>query len=167
MERTSSCLAAVAAALIGYAAGTWNAGTVSAARFGRDPAKELLDLDREFDAATTKDGVEGWVSYFAPDGVMLPSGRDIVIGQDAIRGYISKAFATPGFALRWEPEDAGASGDLGYTYGVSKVTRTGANGKPVVAYGKYVTIWRRQHDRSWKIVVDIGNSNPAPAAKAK
>jgi ketosteroid isomerase-like protein len=69
--------------------------------------------------------------------------------------------------MRWEPVDAAASGDLGYTYGISKVTRSGANGKPQILYGKYVTIWHKQRDRSWKIAVDIGNASPPPPAKMR
>ena len=67
--------------------------------------------------------------------------------------------------MRWEPVDGGVSGDLGYTYGVSKVLRARADGKPAVSYGKYATIWQKQRDRSWKVIVDIGNSSPAPAPK--
>ncbi len=164
MQRFGGRLSLVAAALAGYVVGTCGGGRADAAR---DPVRELLDEDREFDAATARSGVEGWVPRFAPDGIMMPSGGDMVVGQEAVRAFVTKAFAAPGFSMRWEPMDAAASGDLGYTYGVSKVVRTGADGKPAVAYGKYVTIWRRQRDHSWRIVMDIGNASPAPAASKK
>jgi ketosteroid isomerase-like protein len=163
MKRTSIRLASLGVVfLAGYAAGSWNGGIIHAAK---DPAKELIEADHAFDAATTRDGLDGWLSFFAPDGIMMPAGQDIIVGQPAIRGFLTKAFSAPGFALRWEPVDAAASGDLGYTYGISKVTRTGANGAPSISYGKYVTIWRKQRDRSWKIALDIGNASPAPEAK--
>ncbi|MGE5647468.1 MAG: YybH family protein [Acidobacteriota bacterium] len=164
MQRISrrAALAGAAGLLIGYAAGTWNAGVVSAAR---DPVKELIELDREFDAATARDGVDGWLSYFAPGGMMMPANHDIVVGQAAIREFASKAFTSPGFSLRWEPIDGDVSGGLGYTYGISKVMRPGKDGKPAESYGKYVTIWRKQRDKTWKIAVDIGNPSPPPAEK--
>ncbi len=31
-----------------------------------------------------------------------------------------------------------------------------------VNYGKYVTIWKKQADGTWKFVVDVGNKSPAP-----
>jgi ketosteroid isomerase-like protein len=167
MQRVSGRLAVVAAGIIGYVAGTWNVGTASAAKIRRETVQELLDLDRQFDADTTTNGVEGWVTHFAPDGIMLPAASKMVVGQPAIREFISKVFSTPRFAMRWEPVDGGVSGGLGYTYGVSKVTRMGADGKPQVSYGKYVTIWREQRDGAWQIAVDIGNSSPPPAGKAK
>jgi uncharacterized protein (TIGR02246 family) len=30
------------------------------------------------------------------------------------------------------------------------------NGKPVTEEGRYVTVWRRQSDGSWKIIMDMG-----------
>jgi ketosteroid isomerase-like protein len=164
MQRISGRVVVVGAAglLIGYAAGTWNSGVVNASK---DPSKELLQLDREFDVATAREGVDGWLSYFSADGMMMPANHDLVVGQAAIREFESKAFATPGFSMRWEPVDAVAAGNLGYTYGVFKVIRNGPDGKPAASYGKYVTIWRKQHKDSWKIAVDIGNASPPPAEK--
>ncbi len=160
MTRFRSALLPIAAALAGYWLGSSRTTEAYAAR---DEAKELLETDRQFDAATAKDGLDGWVSYFAPDGIMMPAGTDMIIGQQAIRAYEEKAFAIPGFSLRWEPVDAGVSGTLGYTYGLFKVTRKGRDGQPASSYGKYVTIWRKQRDRTWRVAVDIGNASPAPA----
>ncbi len=159
MQRLRSRLALVAACLAGYAAGTWNSGIVNAAR---DSTKDLVAADREFDASTAANGIEGWVSHFAQDGIMMPSGSPIVAGQDAIRTYATKAM-TPESSMRWEPIDGFVSGDLGYTYGLSKSVRLGADEKPVVSWGKYLSIWRKQSDRSWRVAVHIDNASPPPA----
>lgn len=158
----SAIYAAIAAALIGYQLAGWKITVASAAR---DRARELMEADRAFDEATAAEGVEGWVSYFADDAVMLPAGSDVVVGKKAIREFVQKRFSAPGFSLRWEPIDARASGDLGYTYGVFKASRTEPDGKRVASYGKYVTIWRRQRGGEWKVALDIGNDSPAPAAR--
>ena len=162
LTRASRWGALAGAALIGYLFGAWGPASASAAR---DPAKALMDLDREFDAATARNGVRGWLSYFAEDGIMLPAGGDAVAGKEAIKKYTEPRFQAPDFSLRWEPIDAYASGDLGYTYGLSKAVRAGADGTPVASYGKYVTLWKKQKGAGWKVALDIGNSSPAPAAK--
>ena len=74
---------------------------------------------------------------------------------------------TPDSSIRWEPIDGFVSGDLGYTYGLSKSVRLGAGDKPEVSWGKYVALWRKGPDRSWRVVVHIDNASPAPAAKAQ
>jgi ketosteroid isomerase-like protein len=158
----SASLAALAAALAGYHLGGWRTTVANAAR---DESKELIENDRAFDEATSKLGADGWVSYFADDGIMLPAGSDIVVGQEAVRQYVKPRFETPGFTLRWEPIDGRVSGDLGYTYGVSKATRAEPDGKRVTSYGKYVTVWRKYRNGIWKVVADIGNNSPQPAAK--
>ena len=54
-----------------------------------------------------------------------------------------------------------SSGDLGYTYG-NFVFKSKNKDGPTVHYGKYMSVWRKQKDGSWKVVVDMGNSSPAP-----
>ncbi len=144
-------LAVVAAATVGFLAGQ------------KDDRPALMQIDREFDLATASRGADGWASYFAEEGIMLPAGSDVIRGRAAIRELMAKRLATPGYSLRWEPIGSDVSGDLGYTYGRSKVTRQGKDGQPEISHGKYVTIWKRQRDRSWKIVVDVGNASPPPA----
>lgn len=51
------------------------------------------------------------------------------------------------------------SGELGYTVGQYTITVTGEDGERSVEKGKYVTIWRKQADGSWKVVLDGGNSD--------
>lgn len=160
-QRFAAIAAIAAAAVIGYLVGGLRTAAASAAR---DDAKELIATDRAFDEATAKLGVQGWVSYFADDGIMLPAGSDIVVGTEAIRELVAARFEAPGFSLRWEPIDARVSGDLGYTYGVSKASRTDSDGKRVTSYGKYVTIWRRYRGGIWKVALDMGNSSPQPSA---
>jgi ketosteroid isomerase-like protein len=138
------------------------AGVALGARAPRDTVSTLLQLDRDFDRATAERGTEGWLSYFAEDGIMMPSNAHMVVGKEAIRKFVGDSFSNPGYSLRWEPVDGSLSGDLGYTYGVYKSTRVKADGTRASTYGKYVTIWRRQPDHSWKIVMDVGNASPAP-----
>jgi ketosteroid isomerase-like protein len=58
-----------------------------------------------------------------------------------------------------------ASGDLGYTFGNYVLKAKDKDGKPVVEYGKYATVWKKQKDGSWKVVMDMGNSSPSANAK--
>jgi ketosteroid isomerase-like protein len=69
-----------------------------------------------------------------------------------------------GATLTWTPvkADMSASGDLGYTYGNYVFTAKNKQGKVVVNYGKYTSIWKKQNDGRWKVVVDMGNSSPDP-----
>lgn len=60
--------------------------------------------------------------------------------------------------LTWEPEQVrvSAAADLGYSIGRYQIRSEGESGEPEVGYGRYVTIWSRAADGSWKALVDIG-----------
>ena len=66
--------------------------------------------------------------------------------------------------LTWSPvgTDISAGGDLGYTYGNYEFHSKDKDGKPIVEHGKYTSIWKKQKDRSWKVVLDMGNASPEP-----
>jgi ketosteroid isomerase-like protein len=54
---------------------------------------------------------------------------------------------------------------MGYTTGPWEF-RPDAAAEKAVAFGNYVTVWKRQADGGWKFVVDLGISNPQPASAA-
>jgi ketosteroid isomerase-like protein len=61
--------------------------------------------------------------------------------------------------ISWEPEDAEASkaGDLGYSWGNWKFVA-----EDTTYYGNYVTVWKKDTDGKWKMLLDGGNDTPAP-----
>jgi ketosteroid isomerase-like protein len=92
----------------------------------------------------------------ASDATVYPPGMPAVSGTDAIRKTFTEMTGTPGFALSWTPTraDVAASGDLGTTIGTYEMSMAGSSEK-----GKYVTVWRKQTDGSWKVVDDIFNAD--------
>jgi ketosteroid isomerase-like protein len=124
---------------------------------------QLLETDRAFSRMSAAQGMTAaFMAYVAEDATMLPIYQDMVRGRNAIRELM--ADGSEGVTLTWQPVQAEvtASGEMGYTIGVSEVTRTLPDGKPETRRGKYLTIWRRQSDGSWKWTVDIGNPSQPP-----
>jgi len=124
--------------------------------------ESLLAVDRAFDSVVADRGVEGWVSFFADSGIQMPEGSGIVIGHDAIRRHMSGFFSDTKQKLRWVPDKAEASSDgtLGYTMGHWTLTVRDSTGQHAAYRGKYLTVWRRQADGSWKAETDVGNTEP-------
>ena len=125
---------------------------------------EIMEADRAFAKRTAEKGLDGWVETFAEDGAMFPAGRPMVRGKDAVRRLMAPAFQDKNFRLFWEPTqaDVSASGELGYTTGRFERTVTGPDGAPVTTIGKYITIWKKQPDSTWKVVADMGTPDEAP-----
>jgi ketosteroid isomerase-like protein len=128
------------------------------------PGKVLLfDLEARFARDTKERGGAGFASWFAEDGVALGNGQPPVIGRVAIEK--SANWTPQAYQLSWTPTDAqmGPSGDMGYTWGHFEGRSKDSNGNPVLTSGRYMTIWRRQADGSWKVVLDAGANEPAAA----
>ncbi len=130
---------------------------------GENLPAELMDVDRAFARAVAERGVDGWVSFFAADGMMV-SGQLTTKGQDSIRALMTPAFADPSYALEWEPTHAevAASGDFGYTLGRYVSSQTDAEGSAVRQTGSYVSVWRKDADGMWKVALDVGSPDQTP-----
>jgi ketosteroid isomerase-like protein len=118
----------------------------------------LIQADKDFAKAAAERGAEGFLSFFAGDATILPKNGAPVTGQAALREAFRQNWAQPGYSLAWTPLKAelSRSGEIGYTYGTYERKRL-VDGKPVTETGKYVTIWKRQRDGKWKVVLDMGN----------
>ncbi|HLQ50693.1 MAG TPA: DUF4440 domain-containing protein [Terriglobales bacterium] len=122
--------------------------------------KALIQAEGDFEAARAQKGLEGWLSFFAEDTADFPSGSPITFSKAAMRERLSKTWNSE-VTLKWQPvkADVGASGDLGYTVGTWQLTGKSRKGEPVSMTGKYMTVWKKQADGSWKVVADMGNAD--------
>jgi hypothetical protein len=120
---------------------------------------ELLAADRAFAALAQPANVVGaFVAYAAPTAAL-------VSGPNWGPTGVGSGVDGPGISLQWAPEHGAiaGSGDLGYTVGYATLSYTGEDGAPVHGRTKYLTIWQRQADGSWRFVADGGTAR-APLA---
>jgi len=123
---------------------------------GRADSHELIAADSAFAARSVASGAKAaFLAFAAGEAIALGGGSQITEGREAI-GAGFDGFPA-GAVLEWWPVTAqiAPSGDLGCTVGEARITSLNH-------YSKYVTIWRRQADGSWKFVADGGNVRPAP-----
>src|SRR5208283_3185681 len=123
-------------------------------------ADTLKQLEAEFMKTAAEKGSEGYMSYYAVDSVELPNGAPAIQGKANIAKSMS-FLDDKNNHLSWTPvgADISSSGDLGYTYGTFEFRSRDKDGKPTVEHGKYTSIWKLQHNGTWKVVLDMGNSS--------
>ena len=73
---------------------------------------------------------------------------------------------TPNVDVSWTPMyvESADSGDMVYVLGSYTMTTKPAKGKkgnPVIDHGKYMAVWKKQADGSWKAEADTWNSDKA------
>ena len=127
------------------------------------------DADRAtLKAAQVKD-LERNLSFYTDDASVFPPNAPIATGKEAIRAFLAQGFANAGFAIDWQPTKVEVSrgGDLAYTQGTYELTMNDPKGKPVTERGKYVNVWKKQPDGTWKMVADIWNSDQPLSVPSK
>lgn len=120
-------------------------------------------LDERFRTVVLARDWVGLEALYKSDAMLLPPNADAVRGAQAI----AKRFASTGleikeFTTRSE-HIAGHSGRATNRGTYTLVFAVVGNPTPVRDPGKYVWVLERQPDGSWRITIDIWNSN-APAA---
>lgn len=108
-------------------------------------------------AASAAHDLDRVLPFWADDGTILPPGTPAVVGKEAIRKYVSGAFATPGFSITWKTDkiEVSQSGDLAYSTGIDRITLNTPDGKSLTQENRGVAVWKKQPDGSWKCVLDV------------
>lgn len=120
----------------------------------------LFDLEAKFQQATIAGGGSAFASFFADDAVTISNKQDVKRGRVNI---VSTAKWSPAdYQLTWTPQGGqmGPAGDMGFTWGHYVGRSKDKDGKPVTESGRYMTIWKRQADGTWKVAMDASNEEP-------
>jgi ketosteroid isomerase-like protein len=122
-----------------------------------DNAKVLAKLDDDWSkAAATKDAAK-IAAFYADDALAYPPGEGLAKGRAAAQRVWAAYFVNATFAISWSTDHASIDGNLGYTAGTFEDSYKDPSGKLVKETGKYVCVWRKQKDGSWKAIHDIWN----------
>ncbi len=113
----------------------------------------IRQADIAWSAAQAADGLDGTMSVYLDDAIMLPPNSPMAIGKEAIReSSAALGIGSPGSSVTWQPMkiEVARSGDIGYAIGTFEGVVDDAPVK-----GKYVEIWKKQADGSWKVAADM------------
>jgi ketosteroid isomerase-like protein len=121
----------------------------------------LFDLEKKFERDTAAGGGPAFAKWFAEDAVTLSNGQAPVVGRAAIAA--GTTWSPSAYQLTWTPEGGrmSASGDMGFTWGHYTGRAKDRDGNPVETTGRYMTVWKKQADGSWKVEMDASNQEPA------
>ena len=122
---------------------------------------KLSEEDNRFSTVAVMKGVVKAYDQFGAEGIrLLRNGAYPIVGMKAAAAVLA---ARPGH-LSWQPvkADVASSGDLGYTYGNYEFKGNGTNAEAENGY--YMRVWQKQSNGKWKVVLDVFNELPKPAA---
>jgi ketosteroid isomerase-like protein len=118
--------------------------------------QELFDTERAFVRLAAEKGFrDSFYAYFADDGVAFNP------HPFRVRVALANQPSTPPpMGADWAPVygDVSAAGDLGWNTG--PLLYAGRNGQPD-RHGMFFSVWKRQADGTFKVVLDIGTDTPS------
>jgi uncharacterized protein (TIGR02246 family) len=123
---------------------------------------EIDSLGREWEAAANRAEVDRLVAIYAPDAVILPPGGPVIEGSETIRELFRQEFERFDTKLAFTTQAIEVDGDMAYRRGRYVWRGTPRlSGQTVETTNKFLEVWRRQPDGSWRIAVDMWNPSEA------
>ena len=118
--------------------------------------QEVFDAERAFVRLAAEKGFrDSFYAYFADDGIAFNP------HPFRVRVALAGQPSTPApMGADWAPVygDIAAAGDLGWNTG--PLVYAGRDGQPD-RHGMFFSVWKRQPDGSFKVVLDIGSDTPS------
>jgi len=118
----------------------------------------MVGTERTFAARALAVGwKEAFLEFFADNAI----GFEAKAAGSAKQQIRANPDPPPGMQLLWEPRygDVAASGELGYLTGPAQtIVPSRNNGRP--RHSTFFSLWRRQRNGSFAVVMDVGNPTP-------
>ncbi|MBT8421690.1 MAG: DUF4440 domain-containing protein [Gammaproteobacteria bacterium] len=105
-----------------------------------------------------------FVSFLDTDARFV--GNQVLRGPDEIAAAWQVFFSDDGPSIKWRPQfvEVLESGDLALTRGPYRVLAKGPDGEPVEEWGTFNSVWRKDADDTWRIILDAGSPSAAEPA---
>ena len=123
-------------------------------------AKLILQLDDAWSKAILNHELERALSFYSRDAMVFVPNTPLLKGPKPIREafipFMSKSITLDNKATTVR---VAKSCDMAWSYGTYTLSMPGASGKMIHDHGKWVEVWQKQSNGSWKCAADIFNSD--------
>ncbi len=163
MSKTTLALALLALLACAPKPGTEQTASDSPAAAVADPSavRQAIEATNvKFADALNKGNVDSMLAAYGSDAIVMQPNQPVWRGHEGIRSGGQGMFAAATLSnVTFHTEDVQVAGDFAIETGRYEMTVTPKQGKAINDKGKYMTVWQRQADGSWKIIRDISNSD--------
>ncbi|MDX5422421.1 MAG: SgcJ/EcaC family oxidoreductase [Hymenobacteraceae bacterium] len=120
-----------------------------------DIRNEIRHANDKFERNFAKGDATGMASLYTEDGVLLPTGSDMIKGKNGIRDFWQGAMDMGVKEAKLETVELEQCENTAIEMG--KYTLSGEGGQ-AIDQGKYIVIWKQENGQ-WKLQKDIWNSS--------
>jgi uncharacterized protein (TIGR02246 family) len=96
------------------------------------------------------------MSFYVDDAVLFAPNAPAAVGKDAIRAAWKQLLSAPSVQLTFPSTqiDVARSADLAVQRGPFQAVIADAKGKSTTENGRFVIVWQKQADGTWKVLAD-------------
>ena len=128
---------------------------------GDDVRAAIEAANARFSEAFERGDAKALADMYTSDAIAFPPDSEMIRGNEAI-GQFWKATRNSGVkSATLTTVDVGRSGNIAYETGKVSLTIQPEGKEATTEAAKYVVVWKRQVDGSWKLHRDIWNGLPA------
>jgi uncharacterized protein (TIGR02246 family) len=167
--RSRTMLAMPLVLTLAVASTAWTQDKAAEKASGSAVRAALEAANAKFTAAVKAGDVATAANVYTADAAVLAPGSPVLKGREAIAGmfggWLSEMVVTE-FTLTIE--DLVVAGDYAIDTGTYAMTmKPKAGGDAFPDKGKYLAVWKRQSDGSWKLFKDAWNADAPPPGSGK
>ena len=119
---------------------------------------EITEMLNEYISSHVEGDRDRFMNIWTDNGVQMPPGSPTHIGKDNIRTANENSFILFNWEVNINVEEVREADNWGYATGNYDFKRTHKEtGEIFTGPGKYLSIWEKQDDGSWKMARDIFN----------
>jgi uncharacterized protein (TIGR02246 family) len=127
--------------------------------------KSIEESCARYSQAIREGNLAGIVDGYTVDATLVPPDGEIIKGKRAIEELYTKLLQIGMKDIAFTIIEVGGSGDTAYEIGKTKVRIQPEGQTVMIDSTKYLVIWKRQVDGTWKVHADIWNFSVPMAGK--
>jgi uncharacterized protein (TIGR02246 family) len=119
--------------------------------------KSIEGANAKYSEAIQKNNLADAVALYTDDATMVPPDGDLIKGKQAIEEFYRKLFQMGVKEIVLSTIEVEGSDGTVYEIGKTKVLIQPEGQEAIQDSTKYLVIWKRQADATWKVHADIWN----------
>lgn len=127
----------------------------------REASAAIEEANTKFSEAFERGDSKALSAMYTSDAIAFPPDSEMIQGNEAIGEFWNATWESGVKSVQLTTLDVGRSGDIAYEVGKVSLTIQAEGKEPTTATAKYIVVWKRQADGSWKLHRDIWNSLPS------
>jgi uncharacterized protein (TIGR02246 family) len=127
-------------------------------QYGKHDLDQLMSTINENDNAWNNLDADKIVSLFAPDGTLLNDDSELLRGHDAIRKSFEEMQKPEKLEFKRDKVEVKLKGNFAYEIVNQTVSVKFIDQEPHDFLVKYIHIWEKQDDGSWRVLIDMNNT---------